>query len=110
MTAEVGPQKPPAVPAGTTPVATAGVTAGDGAELDEERWRPVLRLPCQLTVDLPLPDFKIADLLRLGVGSVVTTSWQAGRDVRLRVNGALIGWSEFEVVGSELAVRVTELA
>jgi flagellar motor switch/type III secretory pathway protein FliN len=77
---------------------------------DEERWRPVLRLPCELTVDLPLPDFKIANFLQLRVGSVVVTSWQAGRDVPLRVNGALIGWSEFEVVGSRLAVRVTELA
>jgi flagellar motor switch/type III secretory pathway protein FliN len=74
---------------------------------DEERWRPVLRLPCELTVDLPLPDFKIANFLQLRVGSVVATSWQAGRDVPLRVNGALIGWSEFEVVGSRLAVRVT---
>jgi flagellar motor switch/type III secretory pathway protein FliN len=41
---------------------------------------------------------------------VVRTNWQAVRDVPLRVNGALIGWSEFEVVGNRLAVRVTELA
>ena len=107
MTLEVGPQAPPA---GITPAAAAAASGEEEPELREERWRPVLRLPCQLTVDLPLPDFKIADLLRLRVGSVVTTSWQAGRDVPLRVNGALIGWSEFEVVGSGLAVRVTELA
>jgi flagellar motor switch/type III secretory pathway protein FliN len=32
------------------------------------------------------------------------------RDVPLRVNGNVIGWSEFEVVGDTLAVRLTELA
>ncbi len=89
-----------------------GTTPGNEPELqlNEERWRPVLRLPCLLTVDLPLPEVKIADFLRLRVGSVVQTNWQAVRDVPLRVNGTLIGWSEFEVVGSRLAVRVTELA
>lgn len=79
-------------------------------QLNEERWRPLLRLPCLLTVELPLPEVKIADFLQLRIGSVVRTNWQAVRDVPLRVNGALIGWSEFEVVGNRLAVRVTELA
>ncbi len=77
---------------------------------DETRWRPLLGLPGQLTVDLPLPDFTIADLLRLKVGSVMRTSWQVARDVPLRVNDTLIGWSEFEAVGNRLAVRLTELA
>jgi flagellar motor switch/type III secretory pathway protein FliN len=77
---------------------------------DEARWRPVLGLPAQLTVDLPLPDFTIADLLQLAVGSVARTGWRVARDVPLRVNGIVIGWSEFEAVGNRLAVRLTELA
>ncbi len=80
------------------------------SESEELRWRPALALPCQLTVDLPLPHFNVSDLLQLKVGSVVPTNWRLTRDVPLRVNGTLIGWSEFEVVGNRLAVRLTELA
>jgi flagellar motor switch/type III secretory pathway protein FliN len=80
------------------------------AELEESRWVSVLSLPCRLTVDLPLPGFKVADLLKLQSGSVIGTNWHVGRDVPLRINGTLIGWSEFEVVGNRLAVRLTELA
>ena len=80
------------------------------ADLAEARWRPVLGQPCQLTVELPMPNFRVSDLLQLRVGSVIGTHWHASRDVPLRINGTLIGWSEFEVVGNRLAVRVTELA
>lgn len=77
---------------------------------EEGRWKPVLELACELVVDLPLPRFKIADLLKLRAGSVIDAHWRAGHDVPLRLNGLLIGWSEFEVVGNHLAVRLTELA
>jgi flagellar motor switch/type III secretory pathway protein FliN len=83
-------------------------TADSG--IDETRWRPLLGLPCQLTVDLPLPEFTVAELLQLGVGSVMKTGWRVARDVPLRVNDTLIGWSEFEAVGNRLAIRLTELA
>jgi flagellar motor switch protein FliN/FliY len=99
------PTRPPEESAGALQPQQASATAAE-----ESRWRPVLVLPCELTVDLPLPHFRVADLLRLQAGSVIGTSWQVARDVPLRVNGTLIGWSEFEVVGSRLAVRVTELA
>jgi len=76
----------------------------------ELRWKPVGALACELTVDLPLPDFKIADLLKLRQGSVVGARLRVGHDVPLRLNGGLIGWIEFELVGEHLAVRLTELA
>ncbi len=83
----------------------------DGAEKqEEERWKPVLELRCELTVELPLPDFNIADLLKLRAGSVIDAHWRVGQDVPLRLNATLIGWSEFEVVSGNLAVRLTELA
>jgi flagellar motor switch/type III secretory pathway protein FliN len=78
--------------------------------VEEERWKPVLDLPCDLHADLPLPGFNIADLLKLRTGSVIDAHWHVGRDVPLRLNGVLIGWIEFEVMGSNLAVRLTELA
>lgn len=76
----------------------------------EERWKPVLDLRCELTVELPLPLFNISDLLKLRAGSVVDAHWRMGQDVPLRLNATLIGWTEFEVVSGNLAVRLTELA
>lgn len=81
--------------------------AADAADL---RWRPVLGFPCQLTVDLPLPNFKVADFLALRAGLVLGTDWRLAHDIPLRINGTLIGWAEFEGAGSRLAVRLTELA
>jgi flagellar motor switch/type III secretory pathway protein FliN len=91
------------------PLATAGKLEAGHEQEDDVRWRRVLGLPCGLTVDLTMPDFKVADLLQLRVGSVINAHWGLGRDVPLRLNGTLLGWSEFEVVGDNLAVRVTEL-
>jgi flagellar motor switch/type III secretory pathway protein FliN len=79
-------------------------------EASEAHWRPALKLPCLLTVELPLPDFKVSDFLKLQPGMAISTGWRLSRDVPLRVNGALIGWGEFEGAGKRLAVRVTELA
>jgi flagellar motor switch/type III secretory pathway protein FliN len=73
-------------------------------------WQAALRLPCALTVEIPVPRFTVGDLLRLRSGEVVNTTWAQGSDVAVRVNHELIGWAEFEVVSERLAVRMTELA
>ena len=87
--------------------------AGGGHEVgagEDARWRPVLGLPCEFFVDLPVPGFTIADLLKLRPGLVINVRWRVGQDVPLRLNGTLIGWGEFEAMGNSLAVRFTELA
>jgi flagellar motor switch/type III secretory pathway protein FliN len=66
-------------------------------------------LPCTLAVDLPVIRFMVRDLIRLGVGSIVETAYHQSSDLPLRVNGQLVGWTEFEVVGERLAVRLTDL-
>ena len=76
----------------------------------QEAWTQVLDLSCGLTVDLPVPGFKLANLVGLQSGSVVGTLSRLGRDLPLRVNGQLVAWCEFEVVGNRIAVRITELA
>ena len=82
----------------------------ESEDKDAAGWRPVLHLPCELSVDLRLPRVKVADFLRFRVGSVIGTDWRVAHDVPLRVNGVLIGWGEFEGSGARLAVRLTELA
>jgi flagellar motor switch/type III secretory pathway protein FliN len=75
-----------------------------------EAWAQALTLSCKLTLDMPLPGFRVADLLGLRPRSVINSHWRAGADVPLRVNGKVIACGEFEVVGDHLAVRLTELA
>jgi flagellar motor switch/type III secretory pathway protein FliN len=100
--ASTGPLAPPAAAAESVDI--------EGVSDDEEkRWQPVLALPCELSVDLDLPGFKVSDLLKLGLGTVLGSAWPVKRDVPLRVNGHVIGWSEFELVGENLAVRLTRL-
>lgn len=54
--------------------------------------------------------FTVGDLLRLTRGSIVETGYHQSSDLPLRVNGQLVGWTEFEVVGERLAVRLTDLS
>jgi flagellar motor switch/type III secretory pathway protein FliN len=72
-------------------------------------WDSVLGLRCELSIEVPLPGFKVYDLSRLRPQMVIASQWRVGDDVPLRVNGQLIAWSEFEVVRGRLAVRITEL-
>ena len=65
-------------------------------------------LPCTLSVEVPVVRFTIADLLGLKEGVIVETGCGYTSDLPLRVNRMLIGWTEFEVVGERLAVRITE--
>lgn len=80
-------------------------TAGGSDPLDSMPW-----LPCTLSLDLPVVGFTIGDLLTLTKGSIVETACHHTSDVPLRVNQLLIGWTEFEVVGDRLAVRITDQA
>jgi flagellar motor switch/type III secretory pathway protein FliN len=67
-------------------------------------------LPCSLALDIPVIRFTVGDLLRLAIGSIVETAYHQSSDLPLRVNGQLVGWTEFEVVGDRLAVRLTDLS
>jgi flagellar motor switch/type III secretory pathway protein FliN len=73
--------------------------------LDSIPW-----LPFTLTLDIPVVRFTIRDLLSLTQGSIVETACHHTSDIPLRVNQLLIGWTEFEIVGDRLAVRITEQA
>jgi flagellar motor switch protein FliM len=54
--------------------------------------------------------FRVRNLLALDVGRVIETQWNHGEDVPLRAGEVQLAWSEFEVIETRLAVRVTRLA
>jgi len=78
-------------------------------EVSEEQWTDAAFLPCVLSVDVPLSNFTVRDLLQLEKGSIVESKNVNGADVPVVVNSKLIGWAEFEVVGQRLTIRLTEL-
>ena len=90
-------------PAAQSTAQSAAPKAGD--LLDTMPW-----LPCTLSLEIPVVRFTIGDLLSLKKGSIVETACHHTSDVPLRVNQLLIGWTEFDVIGDRLAVRITEQA
>ena len=70
----------------------------------------VTRLPVEVDVAIPLRDFRVRNLLALEPGAVVESQWVHGDDVPLGSRDVQLAWSEFEVVDTRLAVRLTRLA
>ena len=71
---------------------------------------PLALLPVELDVAVPLKDFRVRNLFALDRGQVIETQWGHGEDVPLASGEVQLAWSEFEVVESQLGVRVTRLA
>ena len=70
---------------------------------------PLARLPVELEVSVPIRNFRVRTLLALEPGEVLGTEWAPGEDMPLLSGDVQLAWSEFEVVDSQLAVRVTRL-
>ena len=70
----------------------------------------VAMLPVELDVAVPVREFRVRDLLALDRGQVIETQWGHGEDVPLASGEVQLACSEFEVVDSQLGVRVTRLA
>jgi flagellar motor switch/type III secretory pathway protein FliN len=74
-----------------------------------ERQSVEARLPVQLDVGIPIRDFRVKHLLVLEPGSLIESSWVPGEDVPVASGDVQLAWSEFEVVDTHLAVRLTRL-
>ena len=71
---------------------------------------PILRLPVELDVSVPLREFRVRNLLALEPSMVIESGWGHGEDVPLAAGDVQLAWSEFEVIETQLAVRVTRMA
>lgn len=70
---------------------------------------PLARLPVEVEVAIPVREFRVRSLLALEPGQVIETQWVQGDDMPLSAGDVQLAWSEFEVVDTQLAVRVTRL-
>jgi len=105
------PQPPP-------PAKTAGVAAEQAlvpsphpisGEGEIPRNSAIARLPVELDVAVPVRQFRVHNLLALEPGDLIETQWAHGEDMPLSAGAVQLAWTEFEVIESELAVRVTRL-
>jgi flagellar motor switch protein FliN/FliY len=88
-------------------VPAARITEGE----DQPVFGPVVgRLPVELDVAVPVRGFRVHDLLALAPGAVIESQWSHGNDLPLAAGNVQLAWTEFEVVETKLAVRVTRPA
>ncbi|MGB6191114.1 MAG: FliM/FliN family flagellar motor C-terminal domain-containing protein [Terracidiphilus sp.] len=71
---------------------------------------PLTRLPVELDVAVPVRAFRVRNLIGLESGQVVETQWEDTGDLPLAAGDVQLAWSEFEVVDTRMAVRITRLA
>lgn len=71
---------------------------------------PLVHLPVELEVGLPVRAFRVRNLLALAAGQVVETQWHPGSDLPLAAGDVQLAWTEFEVIDTRLGVRLTRLA
>lgn len=93
---------------GSTP-ALVPVAPAAGREPASEFDGPVARLPVELDVAVPVRDFRVRRLLALTPGDVIASQWCNGEDMPLAAGAVQLAWTEFEVIDTQLAVRVTRL-
>lgn len=78
---------------------------------EQQPFSPVVaRLPVELDVMVPVRDFRVRNLLALEPGEVIASQWGHGDDVPIAAGEVTLAWSEFEVMDTALAVRITRLS
>jgi flagellar motor switch protein FliN/FliY len=69
----------------------------------------VMDVPVELTVELGRKNVRIADVLRLGPGSVLELTKANGEPLDIFVNNRLVARGEAVVVGERYGIRLTEV-
>lgn len=88
----------------------AAAAAGPEGAVDEDRWASVASLPTSIMVSVPIPGFRMRDLLCLEPGALLSSVWRGDREVPLAAGQARFAWVEFEVTDGVLSARLTRIA
>ena len=86
-----------------------GAVGGSGNSKALDGLGFVMDVPIEVTVEIGRRSMKIADILRLGPGSVLELDKVSGEPLDIYVNGRLIARGEAVVVGDHYGVRLTEV-
>jgi flagellar motor switch protein FliN/FliY len=83
---------------------------GDSKNAGEpENIGVLMQIPLHLTVELGSCTMSVAEILKLGTGSIVELDCAADHPVNLLVNNRPIARGEIIAVGENFGLRVTEL-
>jgi flagellar motor switch protein FliN len=69
----------------------------------------VLDVPVEVTIELGRKSMRIADVLKVGPGSVLELDKVSGEPLDIYVNNRLIARGEAVVIGERYGVRLTEV-
>lgn len=91
------------------PAALKASIVPDPVDVEEERLTMVLDIPVRVSVEIGRRRMILADVLRLGPGSIVELGKASGEALDIRANGQLIAKGEAVVVGDRYGVRVMDV-
>jgi len=89
------------------------VLAGNGGEPEESKiaadLAPVFDVPVNISAVLGKAHMSVADLLKLGPGSILELDRKVGEAIDIYVNNRLVARGEVVVVEERLGVTMTEI-
>ena len=83
--------------------------SADAVPFDAENAGLLMRVPLRLTVEIGSCRLRIAEILKLGPGSIVELDRAADAPVDLLVNGRPIARGEIVAVADRFALHLTDL-
>lgn len=81
----------------------------NGVAADQQNLDLLMNVPLQITAELGRCKMQVAEILKLGTGSIVELDRLAGGPVDLLVNSKLVARGEVVAIDDNFGVRVTEL-
>jgi flagellar motor switch protein FliN/FliY len=91
------------------PESTAAAIAGDEAQKSAADLAPVFDVPVNISAVLGKANLSVAQLLKLGQGSVLELDRKVGEAIDIFVNNRLVARGEVVVVNDRLGVTMTEI-
>ena len=86
-----------------------GARKKTGKGNNDENLDLLLDIPLEITIELGRTKMLINDLLKLGQGSVIELSKEAGENLEILANNRLIAKGDVVVVNKKYGIRLTEV-
>ncbi|WP_419663711.1 FliN: flagellar motor switch protein [Desulfosarcina variabilis str. Montpellier] len=93
-----------------TPTQQAGsAKSGKAGKNESENLDLLLDIPLEITIELGRTKMLINDLLKLGQGSIIELTKEAGDTLEILANNRLIAKGDVVVVNKKYGIRLTEV-